>query len=79
MNPKSAEELLEMDVWAFLIRELKSAISEEYLYYICHAIRDEVLMDVKETSAWSENRTWNNDDIKLAVGRVLMKRLGLKL
>ena len=78
MNPKSAEELLEMGVWAFLIRELKSAISDDYLYYICHAIRDEVLWDIKETSAWSENRTWNNDDIKLAVGRVLMKKLGLE-
>lgn len=76
MNPKSAEELLEMDVRCFLERELKSAISEEYLYDICHAIRDEVLWDVKET--WFKNRTWSDDDIKLAVGRVLMKKLGLK-
>lgn len=79
MNPKSAEELLEMAVSSFLVRELKSAISDEYLYDIRHAIRDEVLQDVKETSAWSENRTWNDDDIKLSVGRVLMKKLGLKL
>lgn len=78
MNPKSAEELLEMDVRSFLVRELKSAISDDYLYDICRAIRDEVLWDVKETSAWSENRTWNDDDIKLAVGRVLMKKLGLE-
>lgn len=78
MRPKSAEELLEMDVWAFLIRELKSAISEEYLYFICHAIRDDVLWDVKKTSAWSENRTWSDDDIKLAVGRILMNKLGLE-
>ena len=78
MNPKSAEELLEMDVRSFLVRELKSAISDDYFYDICRAIRDEVLWDVKETSAWSENRTWNDDDIKLAVGRVLMKKLGLE-
>ena len=78
MNPKSDEELLEMDVRCFLERELKSAISEENLYDICHAIRDEVLWIVKETS-WSKNRTWNDDDIRLAVGRVLMKKLGLKL
>lgn len=78
MNPKSAEELLEMDVRSFLVRELKSAISEEYLYDICREIR-EVLWDVKETSAWTKNRTWNDDDIKLSVGRVLMKKLGLKL
>lgn len=79
MNPKSAEELLEMDVSSFLIRELKSAISDDYLYDIRHAIRDEVLKDVKESSAWTKDRTWTNDDIKLSVGRVLMKKLGLKL
>lgn len=79
MNPKFAEELLEMDVRCFLERELKSAISDDYLYDICRAIRDEVLWDVTETSAWSENRTWSDDDIKLAVGRVLMKKLGLNL
>lgn len=79
MNPKTAEELLEMAVRSFLVRELKSVISEDYLYDICHAIRDEVLQDVKETSAWFKDRTWNNDDIKLSVGRVLMRKLGLKL
>lgn len=79
MNPKSANELLEMAVRSFLVRELRSAISEDYLYDICHAIRDEVLQDVKESSAWIENKTWDNDDIKLSVGRVLMKKLGLKL
>lgn len=79
MNPKSASELLEMAVRSFLVRELKSAISEDYLYDICHAIRDEVLQDVKETSDWFKDRTWNNDDIKLSVGRVLMRKLGLKL
>lgn len=78
MNPKTAEELLEMAVRSFLVRELKSAISDEYLYDICRAIRDEVLLDVKETSAWSKNKTWNNDDIKLSVGRVLMRKLGLE-
>ena len=79
MNPKSDEELLEMDVRCFLERELKSAISEEYLYDICHAIYNDVLWGVKKNSAWSENRTWSDDDIKLSVGRVLMKKLGLKL
>lgn len=34
--------------------------------------------DVVETSAFKENGTWNDDDIKLAVGRVLMKKLGLE-
>lgn len=48
MNPKTAEELLEMGVGSFLVRELKSAISDEYLYDICHAIREDVLREVKD-------------------------------
>ena len=77
MNPKTAEELLEMSVGSFLVRELKSAISEEYLYDICHEIREDVLCEVQ--GVWLKKDTWSDDDIRLAVGRVLMKKLGLKL
>ena len=77
MNPKTTEELLEMDVRGFLVRNLKSITSEDYLYDIAHEIRDEVLLKVKECPNWYDNRTWNEDDIKKAVGLVLMKRLGL--
>ena len=77
MNPKTAEELLEMGVGSFLVRELRSAISDEYLYDICRAIREDVLCEVKDV--WLKKDTWSDDDIKLAVGRVLMKKLGLKL
>ena len=48
MNPKTAEELLEMGVGSFLVRELRSAISDEYLYDICRAIREDVLCEVKD-------------------------------
>lgn len=48
MNPKTDEELLEMGVGSFLVRELRSAISDEYLYDICHAIREDVLCEVKD-------------------------------
>ena len=47
MNPKTAEELLEMGVGSFLVRELRSAISDEYLYDICRAIREDVLCEVQ--------------------------------
>lgn len=77
MNPKTDEELLEMGVGFFLVRELRSAISDEYLYDICRAIREDVLSEVKDV--WLKKETWSDDDIKLAVGRVLMKKLGLKL
>ena len=77
MNPKTAEELLEMGVGSFLVRELKSAISDEYLYDICHAIREDVLCEVKDV--WLKKETWSDDDIELDSGSFLMKKLGLKL
>lgn len=75
---KTDYETLKDDVYYFLERNLKSAISDDYVYDIRHAILDEVVADVVETSAFGENHTWNDDDIKLAVGRVLMNKLGLE-
>lgn len=75
---KTDYERLKDDVRYFLDRNLKSAISDDYVYDIRRAILDEVVADVMETSAYSENGTWNDDDIKLAVGRVLMNKLGLE-
>lgn len=80
MWPKimTTRERLEEDVRYFLERNLKSAISDDYVYDIRRAIQDEVVADVIETSAYGENGTWNDDDIKLAVGRVIMSKLGLE-
>lgn len=75
---KTDYERLKDDVRYFLDRNLKSAISDDYVYDIRRAILDEVVADVMETSAYGENGTWNDDDIKLAVGRVLMNKLGLE-
>ena len=75
---KTDYERLKDDVRYFLDRNLKSAISDDYVYDIRRAILDAVVADVVETSAFKENGTWNDDDIKLAVGRVLMEKLGLE-
>lgn len=75
---KSDYERLKDDVFYFLERNLKLAISEDYVHNICLEILDEVVADVTETSAFSKNGTWNDNDIKLAVGRVLVKRLGIE-
>lgn len=75
---KTDYERLKDDVHYFLDRNLKSAISDDYVYDIRRAILDEVVSDVAETSAFKENGIWNDDDIKLAVGRVLMNKLGLE-
>lgn len=74
-DSKTDYERLKDGVYYFLERNLKSAISDDYVYDIRRAILDEVVANVAETSAFKENGTWNDNDIKLAVGRVLMKKL----
>lgn len=42
------------------------------------SIMEEIQEDVKETSAYREG-FWSEDDIRLAIGRVLMRRLGMEM
>ena len=39
---------------------------------------ESVIEDVVETSAWSDNGFFNEDDVRLAIGRVLKQRLGVQ-
>ena len=39
----------------------------------------EIIEDVMETSAWEDEGYYNEDDIRLAIGRVLMGRLGIEV
>lgn len=48
---------------------LKKSISDDYVIRIYNAIVDKVVMDVKECADPEE---WNEDDVKLAIGRSLM-------
>lgn len=65
------------DVKAFLEKNLKSAISDDYRSSIIGELTDDVVADVEETSAFGDDGSWNTDDIRLAVGRVLSDRLGI--
>jgi len=49
-------------------------ISDEYWRSIAESIADDVVEDVQETADPDE---WNEDDIRLAIGRVLCDRLGI--
>lgn len=63
------------------------AISDDYVGYILgykddwtdYTIMDEIIEDVMETSSWNEDGDYNEDDIRLAIGRVLMGRLGIEV
>lgn len=63
-------------VATIITMSLKDAVSYDYAEAIKEAIVDDVLADVNECA---DNREWNSDDVKLATGRVLCKKLGIEL
>lgn len=38
---------------------------------------DDVIEDVMQTSAWNDEGYYNTDDVRLAIGRVFKRRLGV--
>lgn len=52
-----------------------SIISDDYSDHIFDLIQDEVAEDVYTAAG----REYNDDDIRLAVGRILVKRLGIEI
>ena len=40
---------------------------------------DDVIDDVMTSSAWDDEGYYNDDDIRLAIGRTLMARLGIEV
>ena len=59
---------------------LTASVGSDYAYYLAHdeGFASDVKQNVEETSAWSDDGVYNDDDIKLAVGRVLLERLGIE-
>lgn len=58
------------------------AMSEDYAVQILehesgfgNAFMEDVIEDVMESSAWDEEGYYNQDDIRLAIGRVFKRRL----
>ena len=52
---------------------LRQSISSDYT----RSIAESILEDVKEDIECSADEDFNEDDIRLAIGRVLMDRLGI--
>ena len=63
---------------------LQNAVSSEYARCILEHEKakstfiDDVIDDVMLTSAWGEERCYNDDDIRLSIGRIFMERLGIE-
>lgn len=62
-----------------------NAVSSDYARYVLEheneetekTFMEDVIEDVIETSAWDEEGYYNDYDICLAIGRVLIDRLGI--
>ena len=60
------------------------ATSDEYARYILEhedengtSLMEDIIQNVLETSAWEDEGYYNEYDIRLAIGRELMARLGI--
>ena len=66
---------------------MRNAVGSEYSRYILeqeddvtgNTFMEDVIKNVMETSAWEDEGYYNDDDIRLAIGRELMARLGIEV
>lgn len=64
---------------------MRSATSSEYARYILeqedevteNTLMEDIIQNVLDTSAWEDEGYYNEDDIRLAIGRELMAKLGI--
>lgn len=83
---KEDKKIIENEIRMILMH----SVSSDYVRYILeHQERDEeyeligntfmedVIEDVMYSSAWDDEGYYNEDDIRLAIGRVLIDRLGI--
>lgn len=68
-----AERLRELIVETVVSMESCGAIGADYVRAIAEACADEVAEDV---AAAADPQNWNDDDVRMAFGRVLVRRLG---
>ena len=61
--------------YARYILEDKGENGEEYR----NTFMDDVIEDVMCASAWEDEGYYNDDDIRLAIGRIFMERLGIEV
>ena len=71
------EECLRTQGEIAMRRKLAELTDLEYAGLIGDAILDDVLEDVRQSSDFQTTGRWSYDDIDLAIGRVLCKKLGL--
>lgn len=58
-------------------RIFAESVSTEYTKIILDKIEDDIVSDVVDTSSYEEDGSYNDDDIRLAIGRVLINKMGI--
>lgn len=61
-------------IYAMIVKSLQNAISSDYINTVAEHILDDVVEDVEECA---DKDDWNEDDVRLAVGRVFIKKMGV--
>lgn len=64
---------MENDVREFMLSLLRKSISDDYVVYIADNILDDVVEDIKA----SADENYSDEDVRYAIGRVLIDRLGI--
>ena len=85
MREMNKEQRKEIEINVYMI--MMKAASSEYTRHILEqedheteeTFMDAVIRDVMESSAWDDEGYYNDDDIRLAIGRELMGRLGVEI
>lgn len=64
---------MENDVREFILSLLKKSMSDDYVVYIA----DNIIYDVVEDIKTSADENYSDEDVKYAIGRVLINRLSI--
>lgn len=62
-----------------IYERLAFAVHSDYLRPIVEAVLDDVVEDVMLTSSYQTDGVWSAADERLALGRVLCRRLGIEV
>ena len=85
MRKMTNEQRKEIEMMVYKI--MMGATSSDYARYILeheneeteNTFIDDVIDDVMCASAWEDEGYYNDDDIRLAIGRIFMERLGIEV
>lgn len=75
------------EIETLIYKVMTNAVSSDYARYILEhedswteiTVMQEIIENVMETSAWNDAGYYNEDDVRFAIGRVLMERMEIEV